>query len=90
MQKKGIEISDYMLLNLETQSRDEVRKTMAAIKEKIDFIEKQFVYIIISDYVETRMKNSIFKINMLSQNDEENIRMSYELSKMLSKAFWKQ
>lgn len=79
--KEGIEISDYMLLNLETQSRDEVRKTMAAIKEKIDFIEKQFVYIIISDYVETRMKNSIFKINMLSQNDEENIRMSYELSK---------
>ena len=63
--KEGIEISDYMLLNLETQSRDEVRKTMADIKEKIDFIEKQFVYIIISDYVETRMKNSIFKINML-------------------------
>lgn len=84
--KEGIEISDYMLLNLETQSRDEVRKTMAEIKEKIDFIEKQFVYIIISDYVETRMKNSIFKINMLSQNDEENIRMSYELSKNAFKA----
>ena len=32
------------------------------------------------------MKNSIFKINMLSQNDEENIRMSYELSKNAFKA----
>lgn len=82
--KEGIEAADNILSLIEEQDSNQYGKSISEnteiIKRNINAIEEQLVYSIINDYMETKISSAL-KINMLSEDENENIRVSCELSK---------
>lgn len=82
--KEGNEAVDKVLAMIEKQGLKQddksISKNVEIMKKNISAIEKQLVYIIIKDYMETKISSAL-KINMLSEDEEENARVSCELSR---------
>lgn len=84
----GIELSDKMLSVIQNNYIDENKSRFCVerIKKINEFIEKQLVYTIISDYTETKLKG-IMKVNCFSKNCIDDVIRSFELSRNAFEAF---
>ena len=82
--KEGIEVVDKMIAildeNKSEQYAGELAEKSEIAKKDMKFIEKQLVYQIINDYMETKIESAL-KINMLGDDKIENAKFSCKLSK---------
>lgn len=85
--KYGLELSEKMLDMLDNNQYSETIELICIerIKKINEFVQNQLVYKVISDYMETKIKN-IMKVNCFANDLKKDKVVTYELSKSAFKA----
>lgn len=81
--KDGISASKEMIKIVKSgkSSPKKENKCIKTVKKANNFIEKQLVYSILDDYIATDLNDKLKDINCLTEDENENIIKTYDMSK---------